>query len=72
MLAAERRDPQVVGRNWLSCLFQLPADRFVMMSGFLVNVEHSHRSHPLTKPALVGFPVSKMRDPRPIRRTGFR
>ena len=40
MLLAERRNPQVIGRNRLSSLSQLNVDRRIVMSSLFGDVQH--------------------------------
>jgi hypothetical protein len=66
MLAAECRNPQVVGRNGLAHPLQLQADGGVVVSGLIVDVEHTHCSDPLPKPALVVCVVPGLCDSKPV------
>ena len=66
ILAAECGDPQVIGRNGLTFLFQLQANGCIGVRGVIVDVEHSHRSGPFPEPVLVAYPVPGLRDAKPV------
>jgi hypothetical protein len=53
MLTAERRNPQIIGRNRLANSFQRQADNCALERSLLINIKHVHRHNPLPKPVLV-------------------
>ncbi len=66
ILPAECGDPQVIGRNGLTFLFQLQANGCIGVRGVIVDVEHSHRSGPFPEPVLIAYPVPGLRDAKPV------
>ena len=66
ILAAECGDPQVIGRNGLTFLFQLQANGCIGVRGVIVDVEHTHRSGPFPEPVLIAYPVPGLRDAKPV------
>lgn len=66
MLAAERCDPQIVGGDGFTLLFQFQTDRRIGVGRLLIDVQHKHHSNPLTQPTFVGGLVPGLRDSQPI------
>ena len=60
VLAAERRDPRVIGGDRRTSLFELNAHLRVPNGGFLIDLEHARDGDELLQPALVLTPVSRL------------
>ena len=66
VLATNRCNPQVVGRDGLASFFQFKADGRVDNCSILIDVKDANRRNPFLEPAFVAQPVSGLRDSQAV------
>ena len=66
MLAAERSDPEVVGRDGLAFFLQFEADNRIGMSRLVVYSQDRDRRAPLAQPGLIACSVTRLCDAKAI------
>src|ERR1700687_3141539 len=66
MLPAERRNPNVIGRDWSSSFLEFTAKCGVGDGGPLIDFEYPTNNNQLRKPALVFVLVPRMGDAKSI------
>ncbi len=66
MLAAERRDPEIISGDGFALLFQFQTDCCVRVSSLLVDVQHKHGSNPFAEPTLVSESMAGLGDSKPV------
>jgi hypothetical protein len=66
MLAAERGNPQIVGGNGPTLLFEFKPNHRIGVSGFIVDVEHTDGRDPFPEPVFVACPVLGLGDPKTV------
>src|SRR5256885_5815592 len=60
LLAAERRNPRVIGGDRGTGFFELDAQLRIPNGGFVIDLEHARDGDELLQPALVLTPVSRL------------
>jgi len=63
MLAAQGRNPNVIGRNWGSGELQFGTDRAIGNGGSFVDVQNAKPSHAFRQPSFVLNAVAGLRNP---------
>jgi hypothetical protein len=66
MLAAERRDPQIVGGNGPTLLLEFKPNHRIGVGGLVVDVEHTDGRNPFPEPVFVTCPVPGLGDPKTV------
>ena len=69
VLAAERRNPRVIGGDRGTGRFELDAQLRIPNGGFVIDLEHARDGDELLQPALVLTPVSRLGNSEPAETT---